>query len=241
LYIPRTIQTQKLGIFTWREFVSPIVPPTLPTLSLSSFLIFSLYFWTSGANFAGILKDEQYDTEGWLSEIIAKQTRLLRLKRYLLLYASFTGLLRSNYPSVLQTIDSLHAFNNTYFPPPPSPDDAIFQNLYTLLVGMQNHMAGFLREALQDYEGITPAAGDTYLLACLGKVVILRGGSPEEQGMAGKILDEVEGRMMRSSPAPQIRSSWFLLKGIASTEVLRSKYPPQTARPHTSRLEAELG
>lgn len=84
-------------------------------------------------------------------------------------------------------------------------------------------MAGFLREALRDYEGISPAAGDTYLLACLNRVVILRGGSVEEQALAGRILDEVEVRMMRSSPAPQIRTSWFLLKGISSTEVLRSK------------------
>jgi hypothetical protein len=174
------------------------------------------------------LTEVQYDTEGWLSEIIAKQTRLLRLKRYILLYGSFTGLLRSN-PQSFTTIEALHAFNLEYFPPPPSPDDTIFQHLYTLLIAMQNHLTGFLDEALGYYAEIPVQAGDTYLLACLSRAVILRGGGQtQDQAMAGKLLDEVERRMVKYPPGPQMWTAWRLVKGLSSTEVLRPRYVSQS-------------
>jgi len=190
-------------------------------------------FYMEGIRVAdSLLTEAQYDTEGWLSEIIAKKTRLLRLKRYILLYASFTGLLRSNFQQVFTTIEALHAFNHEYFPPPPSPDDTTFQHLYTLLIAMQNHLTGFLAVASSYYESIPVEAGETYLLACLNRAVILRGGTVRDQALAGKILDEVENRMEMVSPAPQIRTAWNLIKGINSTEVLGSKYvlPPGVSK-----------
>jgi hypothetical protein len=157
---------------------------------------------------------------------VSRRDRLLRLKRYTLLYASFTGLLRSNFDDAFRRIDMLHCLNRDHFPP-TSPDDPIFDNLLHLLVAIQNHYAGRLDAAKECYSFIPPTAGDTYILALLNKSIILRLGTQQDYSLAMKSLDEVERRLAISgeSCSPQLRNAWCLVKGITSTEVIRSKLP----------------
>lgn len=155
-----------------------------------------------------------------------RRDRLLRLKRYTLLYASFTGLLRSNIEDALRCIDMLHCLNRDHFPP-TSPDDPIFDNLLHLLVAIQNHYTGHLGAAMEYYSFIPSTAGDTYILALLNKSIILRLGTHQDYSMAIKLLDEVERRLAIGGQTsfPQLRNAWCLVKGITSTEVIRSKLP----------------
>lgn len=171
----------------------------------------------------GILHGEKYETEGWLSEILFQRERILRLKRYTLLYASFSGLLRSNLEDAFRCIDMLHSHDREHFPP-TSPDDPVYDNLLLLLVAIQHHYAGYLEMALEFYSQIPPIAGDTYILSVLNKCIILRMGTPQERAQAMKYLDEIERRIFAGYYSnPQLRTAWNLVKGITSTEVLRSK------------------
>lgn len=173
----------------------------------------------------GILSGENYDTEGWLSEILIRRERILRLKRYTLLYASFSGLLRSHFDEAFRCIEMLHSLDREHFPP-TSSGDPIYDNLLLLLVAIQHHYAGFFDIALDYYSKIPPAAGDTYIVALLNKCIILRLGTPQDHTKAMKWLDEIERRIyIASNPSPQLRTAWDLVKGITCTEVLRSQFP----------------
>src|SRR5208282_603123 len=101
----------------------------------------------------GILNGEKYDTEGWLSELLIRRERILRLKRYTLLYASFSGLLRSYFEEAFRCIEMLQSLDREHFAP-TSPDDPIYDNLLLLLVGIQHHYSGFFDIALDYYSKI---------------------------------------------------------------------------------------
>jgi Cohesin loading factor len=173
----------------------------------------------------GILNSEKYDTEGWLSELLIRRERILRLKRYTLLYASFSGLLRSYFDEAFRCIETLHSLDREHFPL-KSPDDSIYDNLLLLLVGIQHHYSGFFDIALDYYSKIPPTAGDTYIVSLLNKCIILRLGTEQDHTKAMKWLDEIERRIyIASNLSPQLRTAWNLVKGITCTEVLRSKFP----------------
>jgi Cohesin loading factor len=170
-----------------------------------------------------ILNNETYDTDAWLSEAISRRNRLLRLKRYSLLYVSFVGLLRSQMDDTFRCINLLHKLNNDYFPP-NQPEDMEFIHLLHLLVGIQNHFTGHLDGAMEYYSRIPPQAGDTYLLALLNKSIILILGPPQHQTIAMKLLDEVERRLIIGGQmSSHLTTAWSFLRGITSTELLRSK------------------
>ena len=174
-----------------------------------------------------ILGKETYDTKSWLSEVTTRRDRLLRLKRYSLLYSAFAALLRSQWDVVLRVTSQLHDCNEKYFSNTTTADDTAFMYLYKLLIAIRNHYTGQLGVALQLYSDIPVQAGETYLLALLNKSLILRGGSQQDQSKAIKCLDEVERRLFASQhPYPQLRDALYLLRGITSNEVLRSKFPP---------------
>jgi len=184
-----------------------------------------------------VIISETYDTNSWLSEASLRLNRLNRLKRYCLLYASFTALLRSKFRTAINYIDVLHTLNRDYFPP-PSSDDAVFTHLLHLLVGIQNHWAGHFDAAMQFYLQIPPEAGETYLLSLLNRAVILRGShEPQEVAQATKLLDEMERRIAaRGGTSPQLLSAFLLLRGITASEVLKSKYPPTVRLTDISEL-----
>jgi hypothetical protein len=161
--------------------------------------------------------------ESFLSEAITREKLYLKMKRYSLLYAAFAALIRSGWEDASQSITNLKQLNNTYFPPTVS-EDTTFTHLYHLLLGVQRHYTARLDVALEYYRLIPPQAGETYLLALLNQSIILRMGTPEEHKQAIKFLDEVERRLVTGGQSsPQIRAAWFLVRGITSTEVLRSQ------------------
>lgn len=173
----------------------------------------------------GILNGEKYDTDGWLSELLLQRERILRLKRYTLLYASFSGLLRSYFDEAFRCIEMLQSLDKGHFPP-TSPNDPIYDNLLFLLLGIQHHYSGLFDIALDYYSKIPPTAGDTYIVSLLNKCIILRLGTPQDHAMAMKWLDEIERRLyIAPNHSPQLRTAWNLVKGITCTEVLRSKFP----------------
>ena len=187
----------------------------------------SLFFpWQLKINQKDTLKGDKYDDNTWLSTTLAQRHRLYQLQRYILLYASFAGLLRVNLTDTFGIIDMLHTMNKDHFPP-NLPDDMVFHHLLNLLVGIQNHYTGHLDAAIHYYSLIPPQAGDTYILALLNKSIILRVGTEKEKTIAAKLLDEIERRIvLGSTSAPQLKAAWCLVRGISSTEVLRSKFVP---------------
>ena len=154
---------------------------------------------------------------------MSRRQRILRLKRYTLLYASFSGLLRSNLDDAFRCIEMLDALDNEYFIP-TSQEDNVYDNLLHLLRGIQFHYTGRLVEALKAYSLILSNAGDTYILSLLNKSIILRLGTSQDHATAMKYLDEIEKRVFVGG-SPQLRTAWNLVKGISSTEILRSKLP----------------
>jgi hypothetical protein len=167
---------------------------------------------------------DKYDMESFLSVAITRQNLYLRMKRYSLLYAAFAALLRSGWEDASQSIANLQQLNNTHFPPTVS-EDTTFTHLYHLLLAVQRHYTARLDAAVEYYRLIPPQAGETYFLALLNQSIILRLGTPEEHKQAIKFLDEVERRLVTGGQSsPQIRAAWFLVRGITSTEVLRSQF-----------------
>ena len=118
----------------------------------------------------------------------------------------------------------LHCLNKDRLPP-TTPDDPILDNLSNLLVAFQNHYTGHLGAAMEYYSLIPSSVGDIYILALLNKSIILRLGTQQDYSTAMKLLDEVERRLVIGGQAssPQLRNAWCLVKGISSSEVLRSK------------------
>lgn len=118
----------------------------------------------------------------------------------------------------------LQQLNNTHLTSSLS-DDSTFMHLYHLLLGVQKHFTARLDAALEYYAMIPPQAGETYLLALLNQSIILRLGTPQDHDKAIRFLEEVELRLITGKQSsPQIRAAWYLIRGITTTEVLRSQF-----------------
>jgi Cohesin loading factor len=158
----------------------------------------------------GMLKYEKFGVGGWLFRCGEQHERLLRLKRYAVLYISFAHLLRSNWSLAEGYMQSLHE----------DPSDATFQALYSLLQGVYCHFRGELSGALTHYTKITPTAPpEIYLLTLLNRSLL-----PTEN--RDKILEHVEHLILRQGVEsfPHLRTALLLIKGIFTPELLKSGY-----------------
>jgi len=158
-----------------------------------------------------MLKYEKFGVGGWLSLCTAQQERLLRLKRYAVLYISFAHLLRSNWTLLEGYMHSLST----------QQEDEPFNSLYSLLWGMYFQTRGALDKAAEWYSKIhfTNESLEVYLLTLLNRTLL-----PDEN--REKILEHVEQRLFRlgMETVPHLWTAYFLIKGIFTPELLKSGY-----------------
>jgi hypothetical protein len=179
----------------------------------------------SSATDLDMLSNENYDSNGWLSDVVLRRTRLLRLKRYCLLYGSFAALLQSRFDDAFPWIETLHALNHHF--DSILPQDMTFTYLFGLLIAIQNHYMGRFDVAIKMYSQIPPQAGDIHLLALLNKCAILRAGTSQEVHISLKLLEDLERRILSNqSSSPQLKAAYSFVRGVTHTEILRSKYIP---------------
>lgn len=176
----------------------------------------------------GMLEAEKVESGMWLADAIAQQERLLRLKRYTLLYLSFANLLRSMWDDANTSISLLQSM-------PSSNEDIIFTQLLNLLLGAQAQYHGNLQKARDYYSLIPPSTSEIYIISLMNLALLYYNPSnPSNLTTSNKFLDEVERRIFMAAAStndlntvfPQLRAAFNLIKGLTTPEIVKTQSTP---------------